>query len=90
MFEAALAVLGEPHGMRGPLQKPQAQQALQGLQPPAHGGLRRAQPGGRRGQAAGFDDAHEGLHQFQPIGRGRAGRGLPRRVGTWICHAPIV
>ncbi|MGF6349445.1 hypothetical protein QF040_004158 [Variovorax sp. W2I14] len=65
---AALAVLGELHGVRGAAQQPHAQRALQRLQPAAHGGLGRVHPqcGGR--EAAGFDDVDEGLHQLDAVG----------------------
>jgi hypothetical protein len=72
-LEAALPVLGQQHGVRGALQQPQAQRALQRLQPAAHRGLRGAELGCGRRQAAGFDDAHEGRHQREPVhGAGHA------------------
>jgi hypothetical protein len=70
--EAALAVLGELHGVRGALQQAHAQRAFERLKAPAHGGLGGAHLRGRGREAAGLDDVHEGLHQLDAVDRGRS------------------
>lgn len=66
-LEAALAVDGQPHRVRGPLQQPHAERALERLQPPADRRLCRMQLRGRGRQAAGFDYAYEGFHQLETV-----------------------
>ena len=80
-LEAALAVDGEPHRVRRPLQQPHAERALERLQPAADRRLGRVQLRGRRGQAARFDYAHEGFHQLKSI------PGALHRIGAMVLKA---
>ncbi len=64
---AAFAVLGQLHDVRGALHQLQAEQLFQRLQAAADGRLAGFQTCGRRRQAACFNDAHEGLHQFYTV-----------------------
>ena len=66
-FVAALAVRRQVHGPGGALQQAHAEQAFQRQQAPADGGLGGLHLRRRAREAAGFDDAHEGLHQGQPV-----------------------
>ena len=67
-LEAALAVLGELHRVGGAAQEPKAQEALENLEPAAHGGLRRAHLRRSRRQTSRLDDMDEGLQQLNAIG----------------------
>ena len=77
-LEAALAVFGQAHAARGALEQAHAEGTFERLQPPAHRGLRGAHLRRRTREAAGFDDANEGLHEVQAVARGA------------FIHAPIV
>jgi len=70
-FVGALAGLGQAQCVGGALHQRLAELALQRLQPAADGGLGRAQLARGGGEAAGLDDADEGLHQQQAV-EGRA------------------
>ena len=74
MLQAALAVVGQRHGVGGAPQQAQAQRALQRLQAPADRGL----GGGhllRSGRkTAAFDDAHKGLQQLDAVSARRQGK----------------
>ena len=88
--EAALAVLGELHAVGGAPQQAQPERALERLQAPAHGGLAHAELGRGGRQAAGLDDADEGLHELDAVGRG-GGRENGGRFGSGIrCHRGIL
>jgi hypothetical protein len=73
MGVAALTVFGELHGVRRALQQAQAQQFFEPLQPAADGGLGAAELGSRGREAAGLDDAHEGVHQREAVHARRGG-----------------
>ncbi len=66
---AALAILGHLHGVGGALQQAHAQRAFQRLQATTDGGLGSGELGGGGREAAGLDDAHEGLDQFDAVGQ---------------------
>ncbi|MNT08214.1 hypothetical protein D3C72_1429490 [compost metagenome] len=80
---AALPVFGQADGVGGALQQPHPHRAFQQLQPAADGRLRAPHLGGRGGQAAGLDDAHERFDQQHAVGAGRGGQG-------GCGHTPIV
>jgi len=82
-LEAALAVLGELHAVRGAPQQAQAERTLERLQAPAHRGLAHAELAGGGREAAGLDDADEGLHQLDAVGRGGAGGGCGTGEVRW-------
>jgi hypothetical protein len=66
--EAARAVVGQRHRMRGTLQQAHPQRFFERLQTPADRRLRRAQQARRRRQTAGIDDAHESFDQHHTVG----------------------
>jgi hypothetical protein len=79
-----LAEVGQAQRVRGALDQRLAELLLQRLQPPADGGLGGAELAGRGRQAAGLDDADEGLHQLQAVGRGAHARSVWQSVGLCV------
>ncbi len=67
MLIAALAVIGELHGVRGTQQEPRPKQIFQRFQPTADGrlgGIHLLRGGGER---ATLNNAHKGMHQLHAV-----------------------
>jgi hypothetical protein len=62
-----LAVLGQLHAPRGPVQQLRAQPGFQLLHGGGHAGLGQAQALGRAGEAGHLGDPDEGLHGIEAV-----------------------